>query len=164
MDDAFERLATAMETLFGLDVNDDDNLATLVKQRIAETTKDAVRSLDAIVSLANSIENMRIGQDVQRGVKDALEQLELSSKAVRNDDPQTAIRHAALAQEFATRAYYDPNMLALLYFPDEHKYAIYTPLFGPVAVPLLVAAIKEWKAFKERRRQKRLADQAKKVD
>jgi len=44
-------------------------------------------------------------------------------------------------------------MLALLYFPDEHKYAIYTPLFGPVAVPMVVALLKEWKEWKERRRK-----------
>lgn len=45
-------------------------------------------------------------------------------------------------------------MLALLYFPDEHKYAVYTPLFGPAAVPVVVALLKEWKEWKERRRKK----------
>lgn len=51
-------------------------------------------------------------------------------------------------------------MLALLYFPDEHKYAIYTPLFGPVAVPMVVALLKEWKEWKERRRKKAEAPQS----
>lgn len=49
-------------------------------------------------------------------------------------------------------------MLALLYFPDEHKYAVYTPLFGPVAVPLLVALLKEvrqWRRERKRRREER---------
>ena len=31
----------------------------------------------------------------------------------------------------------------MLYFPDEHKYAIYTPLFGPLALPLVLALLKE---------------------
>lgn len=44
-------------------------------------------------------------------------------------------------------------MLALLYFPDEHKYAVYTPLFGPVAVPMLAALAKEVKEWRERRRK-----------
>lgn len=47
-------------------------------------------------------------------------------------------------------------MLSLLYFPDEHKYAVYTPLFGPVAVPLLAALVKEWKEWKERKRKAKL--------
>lgn len=41
-------------------------------------------------------------------------------------------------------------MLALLYFPDEHKYAVYTPFFAPVMVPLLAALLKEWKDWKKK--------------
>jgi phosphatidylinositol glycan class S len=50
----------------------------------------------------------------------------------------------------SSRAFFNPNMLGQLYFPDEHKFAVYTPLFGPLAVPLLVAAIR---LIKERRRR-----------
>lgn len=42
-------------------------------------------------------------------------------------------------------------MLALLYFPAEHKYAVYTPLFAPVAVPLLATALREWKKARARK-------------
>jgi phosphatidylinositol glycan class S len=43
-------------------------------------------------------------------------------------------------------------MLALLYFPAEHKYAVYTPLFAPVAVPLLVTLLKEVSAWRKARK------------
>lgn len=49
-------------------------------------------------------------------------------------------------------------MLALLYFPAEHKYAVYTPLFAPVAVPLIVTALREFKAWREERRKRREAE------
>jgi phosphatidylinositol glycan class S len=42
-------------------------------------------------------------------------------------------------------------MLALLYFPAEHKYAVYTPLFAPVAVPLLVTLLREVSAWRKTR-------------
>jgi phosphatidylinositol glycan class S len=45
-------------------------------------------------------------------------------------------------------------MLALLYFPAEHKYAVYTPLFASVAVPLLAAVGREVIAWRRTRRQK----------
>jgi GPI-anchor transamidase subunit S len=45
-------------------------------------------------------------------------------------------------------------MLALLYFPAEHKYAVYTPLFVPVAVPLLVTLRKEVSAWKKARKRR----------
>lgn len=66
-----------------------------------------------------------------------------------------ALHHSATALQLASKAYYNPTMLALLYFPDEHKYAIYTPLFGPVAVPLIMALIKEFKLWKEKRKAKK---------
>lgn len=68
----------------------------------------------------------------------------------------TALHHSAAALQLASKAYFNPTMLALLYFPDEHKYAVYTPLFGPVAVPLLAALFKEWKEWKERKRKAKL--------
>ena len=58
-----------------------------------------------------------------------------------------------MALEYAEKAFFDDKMVSMLYFPDEHKYAIYTPLFGPLALPLLLALLKElqgmckgWKA------------------
>jgi hypothetical protein len=65
----------------------------------------------------------------------------------------TALQHSSLALEYAEKAFFDDKMVSMLYFPDEHKYAIYTPLFGPLALPLLMALLKElqlivkgWKA------------------
>jgi phosphatidylinositol glycan class S len=43
--------------------------------------------------------------------------------------------------------------LALLYFPAEHKYAVYTPLFASAVLPLFVAALREIAAWRRVRRQ-----------
>jgi len=37
-------------------------------------------------------------------------------------------------------------MVGQVYFPDEHKVAVYLPLLGPVTVPLVMAALKELKS------------------
>ena len=34
-------------------------------------------------------------------------------------------------------------MVGQVYFPEEHKVAVYLPLMGPVGVPLLMSALKE---------------------
>ena len=39
-------------------------------------------------------------------------------------------------------------MLAILYFPAEHVYAVYTPLFAPLLVPLIATAFRELAAWK----------------
>jgi len=46
----------------------------------------------------------------------------------------------------AESAFFDPTMVSMLYFPDEHRYAVYMPFFVPIAVPLLLAAKAEWKS------------------
>ena len=67
-----------------------------------------------------------------------------------------------MALEYAEKAFFDDKMVSMLYFPDEHKYAIYTPLFGPLALPLLMALLKElqgiikgWRASRLKQIEKR---------
>jgi hypothetical protein len=36
--------------------------------------------------------------------------------------------------------------------PDEHKYAVYAPLFAPVSVPIVVALLKELKRWRRKRK------------
>jgi hypothetical protein len=48
-------------------------------------------------------------------------------------------------------------MLALLYFPAEHKYAVYTPLFATAMIPLLAAALRELAAWRKERKARAAA-------
>jgi len=76
-----------------------------------------------------------------------------------------ALQHSSLALEYAEKAFFDDKMVSMLYFPDEHKYAIYTPLFGPLALPLLMALLRElqgmfkgWKASRLKKEEKEEKD------
>ncbi|GAA6027393.1 hypothetical protein JCM8097_007824 [Rhodosporidiobolus ruineniae] len=129
----------------------------LVDRRLVEAVKESTETLSAIVKLAADIPNMQIGKEVQVRVREALDELDVAAASAPYL-PSDALSHAARAQSLASQAYFDPSMLALLYFPDEHKYAVYTPLFGPVSVPLVVALlreIKEWRKEKKRRAEER---------
>ena len=63
-----------------------------------------------------------------------------------------AFLNSKRAVELAEKAFFDPSMTAMVYFPIEHQYAVYAPLFFPMAVPLLSAFIREIKAIKAARR------------
>lgn len=69
----------------------------------------------------------------------------------------SALRHSSDALTRASRAFYNPGMLALLYFPAEHKYAVYTPLFASVAAPLVAAVIRELLAWRKDRKSRKAA-------
>lgn len=60
-------------------------------------------------------------------------------------------KEAILASE---RAFFDPSLLHLLYFPDDQKFAIYIPLFLPMCVPILLSLLKIMSEARQRRREK----------
>lgn len=126
----------------------------LVRKRLLEAATETVDTLAAITQLVNSTPNMVVSRSVQFRVEQSLEHLALAKEVLAQADPHGALSHAAQAMGFASRAYYDPSMLAMLYFPNEHKYAIYLPLFGPISVPLVSALVKEIKAWRDKRRAK----------
>lgn len=51
------------------------------------------------------------------------------------------------------RAFFDPSLLHLLYFPDDQKFAIYVPLFLPVAVPILLSLAKIVRETRQRKKE-----------
>jgi len=65
----------------------------------------------------------------------------------------TAAASALLRASSAARAaLFDAGMVPLLYFPDEHAYAVYAPLFAPIIVPVLAALFKLAKAAVAKRK------------
>ncbi|KAK7044600.1 GPI transamidase component PIG-S [Favolaschia claudopus] len=124
-------------------------LDALLRRRTSENAKGAYDTLQSIVKLVDQIENMPVGEDVRGDVLDslsALEELYTPSLPL----PST-LHHSSTALTLASRAFFSPKMLALLYFPAEHKYAVYSPLFASATIPLAAAAIREVVAWRKQR-------------
>ncbi|KAJ7792947.1 phosphatidylinositol-glycan biosynthesis class S protein-domain-containing protein [Mycena olivaceomarginata] len=124
-------------------------LDALLRARALENARNAQGTLESIVSLVAQIENMPVGRDVRGDVQGALGALE---EMYNTASLNRTLSHSATAQTLASRAFFSPGMLALLYFPAEHKYAVYTPLFASALVPLVATAVKEIKAWRKQRR------------
>ncbi|KAL9938362.1 hypothetical protein V8E36_002985 [Tilletia maclaganii] len=175
-----------LRTLVGLGPASDSSTGARVEsdmlaiRRIVESARDAVATLQSTIRLVQKISNLGVGTEVKGDVLAALEllaQLETTLALSPSSDPlspnpyptsphsstsahpqlQQALSLASLASTLASRAFFHPSMLGLLYFPEEHKYAVYTPLFGPVAVPLLIALLREVKGWRKGRRRKAAA-------
>ncbi|UZJ56106.1 hypothetical protein CBS101457_005426 [Exobasidium rhododendri] len=176
MDDAFAIFEKQFNSLLGLQdlevtgLADDVSLAwkldALTRQRIMAASRECVKTLGSIIRLVDKIENLGVDQSVRDDVSRALllldQAIQLSNTSVH--DTHTTLSEISALSPFqvlldlvhssellSSRAFFNPSMLGQLYFPDEHKYAVYTPLFGPLAVPLLVAGVR---LFKERRKAK----------
>ncbi|KAA1083213.1 GPI transamidase component [Puccinia graminis f. sp. tritici] len=132
-------------------------LDAIVRRRIVENSLEAINSMQVIVKLVDDQTNMRVSMEVQNQVKGALASLKSAQEELMKAEGSLwkAALHADESKTLSSTAFFSPTMLSLLYFPDEHKYAIYTPLFGPVLVPLVIALIKE---LKSRRKKKSLKE------
>ena len=68
--------------------------------------------------------------------------------------PLKAFKHSAKAFTLSSNAFFNPGNLGMLYFPAEHKYAVYTPLFASIAAPLIAAVAREFMAWKKERKER----------
>lgn len=135
----------------------------LLRRRTLENVNGARETLESIVKLVHQIRNMPVKANVREdvvGALDALEQLRPYIPSLAPSSPPTskkalsledALLHSSEAYTKASRAFFSPDMLAMLYFPNEHIFAVYTPLFLPVAVPLVVLTLKEFAAWRRQR-------------
>ncbi|RUS21025.1 hypothetical protein BC937DRAFT_93809 [Endogone sp. FLAS-F59071] len=124
----------------------------VVRQRTAENIVTAISTLKSLAQLVSEIPNMVVLDQIQTEVTQALDSLRLSCDALQTGDYASSLAHSIRAVERAERAFFNPTMVSMLYFPDEHKYAIYMPLFVPISVPLIMVLVKEVKEMRQRKK------------
>lgn len=134
-----------------IDTFSDWQLDALIRRRAQENIKNSKETLQSITKLVNQIQNMPVGQDVKGDVQDAIVALEQTFTGKISSEE--ALQHSAEALKLSSRAFFNPGMLALLYFPTEHTYGVYSPLFASIAAPLIAAVFREIKARRRERQQ-----------
>ncbi|KAF2752200.1 hypothetical protein M011DRAFT_491593 [Sporormia fimetaria CBS 119925] len=130
-------------------------ISTLVRVRAASLLFSASSTLGALARLYNALPSIPIPDKVAKSVDLTTEHLQLACDSLKEGRFHSALEHARVAEAEAEKAFFERSMVGQVYFPDEHKVAVYLPLLGPVAVPLIMAALKELQTtirnFKARR-------------
>ena len=127
-------------------------LSTLSRIRTTDLLLRASSSLGSLARLSPSLPSISIPHSVAEGVASSLHHLEQACADLGGFE---GLRHARIAEEEAERAFFEKSMVGQLYFPDEHKIAVYLPLLGPVGVPLVLGLAKEISNFFKRWRQRK---------
>ncbi|KAF3909652.1 hypothetical protein AA313_de0207540 [Arthrobotrys entomopaga] len=120
-------------------------LDSLTRQRSAEVLVSASSTLGSLQRLVNALPSISIPSTVSESVKDSIRHLSLACEELRKGRFARALEMGRIAQEEAEKAFFERTMVAQVYFPDEHKLAVYMPLLGPVSVPLVLGLIRELK-------------------
>ncbi|CAG7849809.1 SubName: Full=Uncharacterized protein {ECO:0000313/EMBL:KIM28034.1} [Serendipita indica DSM 11827] len=126
----------------------------LLRKRTRENAEGSIQALTSIVKLVDQLENMPVGPDVRDDVLRSLEELEFI-QSTNGGNASERFANSRRALEYSSRAFFNPGMVGQLYFPAEHKYAIYM-LFAPASMPLIVTGLKMAKGWFRKRREKKI--------
>ncbi len=129
----------------------------LKRSRLQSQWMHAHRTLASFQELLESAPHIPVAENTAANVHSARQHLAAANASLRSatgsgDAALQSVRGAATS---ADRAFFDPALVGLLYFPDEHLYAVYTPFFVPVLVPVLTALIAIAKKYFAKRRRQR---------
>ncbi|KAK8075599.1 phosphatidylinositol-glycan biosynthesis class S protein [Apiospora hydei] len=126
-------------------------LTLLARIRSADLLLRASSSLGSLARLTLALPSISIPSNVADGVVKTIHHLELACASLGG---AKSLEHARIAEAEAERAFFEKSMVGQLYFPDEHKVAVYLPLLGPIGVPLVMGLLNEIKTWKNKRSQK----------
>ncbi|KAH6561486.1 hypothetical protein BASA50_001235 [Batrachochytrium salamandrivorans] len=118
-------------------------LDRLFRGRTLQNIVNAAQTLTSLANLLEQLSGMVVLDLIKDLVTNSLWSLTKAKHELQNRQFIKAAHHACEAVATAEAAFFHPSMVPLLYFPDEHKFAIYMPYFVPVAVPLIMALIRE---------------------
>lgn len=132
----------------------DDRILRLKQDRAASLVRSTSSTLGALSRLTLKLTAIAIPDTVAHAVQETLSRLDQACDAFRRNDWDSALQHARIGNDEIETAFFEPSMVGQVYFPDEHKVAVYVPLLGPMAVPLVMAAIKEIRGWRQARKAK----------
>ena len=107
----------------------------------------ASSTLGSLVRLSQSLSSIPIPEKVAKLVVDTMSDLLSSCELLQQGEWSQALAHAREAYESSEKAFFEKSMVGQVYFPDEHKVAVYLPLLGPLGVPLIIGLLREMRRF-----------------
>lgn len=126
-------------------------ISSLTRERATALILSASSTLGALSRLVLKLTSIAIPPSVAKSVDETLSRLDQACTDLREGHFQSALENARIAETEVEQAFFEPSMVGQVYFPEEHKVAVYVPLLGPMAVPLVMAAVKELKNLRERK-------------
>ncbi|XP_017273477.1 GPI transamidase component PIG-S [Kryptolebias marmoratus] len=132
----------------------DWELDRLMWSRSVENIATATTTITSLAQLLDQIGNIVINDNIAEQVSSAVNSLQLAVAELEAGNLKFALEFSKEAILASEKAFFDPSLLHLLYFPDDQKFAIYIPLFLPMCVPILLSLLKIASEARQRRRER----------
>ncbi|KAG9265777.1 GPI transamidase component PIG-S [Astyanax mexicanus] len=132
----------------------DWELDRLMWSRSVENVATASTTITSLAQLLDQIGNIVINDNIAQQVSSAVTSLQAAVAELEAGNLAFALQYSKEAILASERAFFDPSLLHLLYFPDDQKFAIYIPLFLPMCVPIMLSLLKIASEIRQRRAEK----------
>jgi len=129
----------------GRKVVSDWELDSWLRERCIENLATSSSTLRSLTELLDRIQNLVINDDIGNQVKNALRHLRESREHLEKAQLKSAFISSREALKASEKAFFDPSLLELLYFPEDQKFAIYIPLFLPIGIPIVLSVVQALK-------------------
>ncbi|GAA6083708.1 GPI transamidase component PIG-S [Tachysurus ichikawai] len=132
----------------------DWELDRLLWSRSVENVATATTTITSLAQLLDQISNIVINDNIAQQVSNAVASLQAAKAELEAGNLAFALQYSREAILSSERAFFDPSLLHLLYFPDDQKFAIYIPLFLPMCVPIVLSLLKIVNEIRQKRAEK----------
>ncbi|XP_065675944.1 GPI transamidase component PIG-S isoform X2 [Hydra vulgaris] len=140
------KLLVGIKSYFN-DNNETFSRVNLLIEKTFENLRTCLSTISSLSKLLDKIANIVIKDEIKELVDVAVLNVERSISFLRVGDIENAHLTSKEAFRCSEKAFYDSSLLALLYFPDDQKYAIYVPLFLPISLPVIMSFFRAVKSF-----------------
>ncbi|XP_051131966.1 uncharacterized protein LOC127252013 [Andrographis paniculata] len=128
-------------------------LDVLSRQHTCFNLLQCATTLGSLSRLVQSLPRMIIKDEIGKQVKYSLEAAKLALSNMSDGSYDASAVSSRQARSFAEDAFYHPSMMSVSYYSFEHCFAVYSPFFLPVSLHVLLAALREWKRYKQETRK-----------
>uniref|UniRef100_A0A1J3G538 GPI transamidase component PIG-S n=1 Tax=Noccaea caerulescens TaxID=107243 RepID=A0A1J3G538_NOCCA len=106
-------------------------------------------TLGSLSRLVQSLPRMIIKDEIGEQVKYSLKAAKLAQSNASLGGYSSSASSSREARSLAENAFFHPSIMSVSYFSYEHCFAVYSPFFLPVAGHVVLAALREWKRYKQ---------------
>lgn len=120
----------------------------LARYFIVRNLIKSTENLGSLVRLVRSLPSISIPVNTARHVEKALSSIDHAIESLDLSDLKTSAEAANIAFVESNLAFFEKEMVQQIYFPEEHKFAVYSPLLGPIFTILFLGLLRILKDVK----------------
>ncbi|XP_065873919.1 uncharacterized protein [Euphorbia lathyris] len=121
----------------------------LSRQHTCFNLHSSVTTLGSLSRLVQSLPRMIIKDEIGKQVKFSLESAKLAQVNASDGVYDASAVSSRQARSLAEDAFFHPSIMSVSYYSFEHCFAVYSPFFLPVSMHVILAALREWRRYKQ---------------